>query len=420
MNKFELRIVDSLEVPFSTEFVPPGHVAQQIWIDGMHLDEGHAVDVLELVRSLYAPGERYIFTCGCGESGCASIWDGVQVRHAPGRIYWHFRRPMAMPLTNQNDRIEFEQWLQNSTEATYVFDRSQLMSEIDRAVKELKAKPATTQYSPYGFDRQDVEALDIYQCPASSWHATGKRSLYFLIGEPDPWLFEGKFISLEALGVLPVSSNELMAWYRERPIHANPEQRSAWLEELRSRLLSVYQSGLPDGIDLYIVANCWTNDGELDVWKPEFRLISREWLSRNTVCEPYLCFTADRDGFSVWFESSPEPKDFRAGFIGHYQKIYDHTPFLITLSLEKALLDWASSMPGAVLPGPWDRWFLGVPKPHGAQSDFNWQAFNDEGMRIGMALKALVGDQVAVLYELPPEQTSSNEKRRITIDGWLS
>lgn len=68
VNTFELRFfIDSN----AQEKIVYGEgnvmVCQEIWIDGHPIDEPHAVSLIYLMRSLFYPGEFFIFTCDCGE-----------------------------------------------------------------------------------------------------------------------------------------------------------------------------------------------------------------------------------------------------------------------------------------------------------------------------------------------------------------
>ena len=40
----------------------------------------------ELAEALTSEGEHFIFTCGCGEPGCAGIHEGVRSRLAGGQV----------------------------------------------------------------------------------------------------------------------------------------------------------------------------------------------------------------------------------------------------------------------------------------------------------------------------------------------
>ncbi|WP_395666376.1 hypothetical protein [Methylocella sp.] len=94
-NHFDLRltVVDNPEAQKS----PNGKLClnTEIWVDGRHLDEPHPIDLPLLLKSLHVEGVYDIFTCSCGESGCARIVEGVSVTHDGDAIHWQFRRPQS-------------------------------------------------------------------------------------------------------------------------------------------------------------------------------------------------------------------------------------------------------------------------------------------------------------------------------------
>lgn len=421
MNTFELKIIDSDEIPFAPTSKPPGVITQQIWIDGAHLDEPHVVDVRELVRSLFKPGEYYFFTCECGESGCAGIWDGFKVRHVPGKILWHFRCPVKQPLSELDEDEEFNQWAASTTAVEYEFDREQFTLAMDRALQALKSRPEESEYSPYGFDRKDLDKLDAYHQPSFDWREEpGRRRLYFLADEENPLFLDGQFISVDRLRVSERFEADFIEWkcQSNQASPPSPLQRLEWLEKTRSLLLSAFQEGLPADIDIWLVAYQWTTNGELDPWDSDSRLISRRFLNKHSAFEyPYLCLSADKGEFSLWFDNTPEPKNERGDFVGHHNRIYDGSPFKIPFALEKALSNWASSMPGNKTPGPWDRWLLGRPPPPAQLENFDWVTFHAEGVRLATEVKELVGNQVTVFYEVPWESPAIGEMRRLEING---
>ena len=54
----------------------PAYRAGELRIDGQIVGGGYVVDVRELAKALTREGEHFIFTCGCGEPGCAGIHEG--------------------------------------------------------------------------------------------------------------------------------------------------------------------------------------------------------------------------------------------------------------------------------------------------------------------------------------------------------
>lgn len=416
MNTFELKIIDSNEIPYSPTTKRPGVITQQIWVDGIYIDEPHAVDVSELVRSLFRPGEYFFFTCGCGEPGCAGIWDGFKVRHVPGKILWHFRRPVSQPDNDLAENDEFDQRTSVTSVVEYAFDREQFAAAMDSALKALKSRPENSEYSPYGFDRRQLDGLDAYRRHLNWQEAPGRRQLCFIADESNPLFLDGQFISLDQLGMSKLFESKFKRWQIQRG-QAGPtdiRQRLDWLEHTRALLSSAYREGLSDDIDITLVAYPWATNGQLDAWDPESRLVSRQHLPTNAAFDDqYLCLSADKGNYCLWFDSTPEPKDQRYRFVSHGSTIYDDCPFLVPFALEKRLSDWASSMPDYKTPGPWSRWLLGRPVPPVQLKNFDWATFHKEGVRMANEIKVLVGSRATVFYELPWGSPDFGKTRRI-------
>ena len=58
----------------------PAHLVGELRVDGTRLGEGYVLDIRRLAEALTSEGEHFIFTCGCGEPGCAGIHEGVRSR----------------------------------------------------------------------------------------------------------------------------------------------------------------------------------------------------------------------------------------------------------------------------------------------------------------------------------------------------
>ena len=56
----------------------PAHLVGELRVDGQIVGERYVVDVRRLAEALTREGEHYIFTCGCGEPGCAGIFEGFR------------------------------------------------------------------------------------------------------------------------------------------------------------------------------------------------------------------------------------------------------------------------------------------------------------------------------------------------------
>jgi len=77
MSRFQLQIIRT-------------HAA--IVVDGDSVCS-YAIDYRALVCSAQAPGGYFIFTCGCGEPGCAGLQAPVEVEHRNDQIFWHMTDP---------------------------------------------------------------------------------------------------------------------------------------------------------------------------------------------------------------------------------------------------------------------------------------------------------------------------------------
>lgn len=66
-----------------------------VLIDGQMFGEDFAVDVFAFAKSCQSAGEMDLFTCGCGVSGCAGIFEGVRVSHTESSIEWQCPDPLA-------------------------------------------------------------------------------------------------------------------------------------------------------------------------------------------------------------------------------------------------------------------------------------------------------------------------------------
>jgi hypothetical protein len=58
----------------------PAHLVGELRVDDARLGEGYVLNVRRLADALTREGEHFIFTCGCGEPGCAGIHEGVRSR----------------------------------------------------------------------------------------------------------------------------------------------------------------------------------------------------------------------------------------------------------------------------------------------------------------------------------------------------
>ncbi len=63
------------------------------------LVKDYCIDFDLVAESLSAPGEYEIFTCDCGEAGCAGIKQGVLVEHENEFVKWTVSQPFNSKYT---------------------------------------------------------------------------------------------------------------------------------------------------------------------------------------------------------------------------------------------------------------------------------------------------------------------------------
>ena len=109
------------------------------------VQENPIVDPIELCRSVTTNDECWVFTCGCGEPGCAGIWSGILVvHHGPYTIWISPERP-EVPL-GVFPRWRYRRTILAATKAilrrgkgqgvdcgVYGIDRKQLQRALNRA-----------------------------------------------------------------------------------------------------------------------------------------------------------------------------------------------------------------------------------------------------------------------------------------------
>lgn len=420
MNTIALKIIHHPGTVGTRQSGEPPSVTLEIWIDGTPLDEPHVVDLRELVRSLFAPGEFNFFTCGCGVPGCAGIWEGFQVRHLPGRLRWRFRRPVS----DRNDEIQhldarWEMCKRSATTVEYEFDREQFPAALDRGLAEALAAPAGARFAPHGTDREMLESLSTQHHPVQCEEVPGRRHLYFLADDSSPWFLERQFVSLADLSLSPHFIDGFGKWQSfSETVRTNPRLRPSWLESTRNMLLRAYRSGLPADIDIKLVARRWTAREELDPWDVDIRDVGRELQDQSTpFADPYICLSADTHGFCIWADLTPEPKDSRYRFFASGSQVTG--ALLVPFELEMALREWAAGMPGAQPPFSIGGELLWAKHDDHEQvgSEADWEAFNARGLQLAARLKATIGKRATVMYEIPFEAPRGEGPRRIEIEA---
>jgi len=154
----ELDHIDLFGINISNQTTKEGKVYRattHIQINNEAIPTKHPIDFFQLVESLKASGNYYIFTCGCGSAGCAGIEDGVEVEHHNNIIEWRCRLPQSMDGFDS-----YEAWLAGSELHHAVFEQDQIKAEVYRALDEMRnTHNKDTEYSPYGFERSAIIQL---------------------------------------------------------------------------------------------------------------------------------------------------------------------------------------------------------------------------------------------------------------------
>ena len=107
----------------------------QIWVDGLQLEEGVAIDFLGLLdtthklkQSVWKPyWQPNIFSCGCGTPGCAGMSHGIQVSHDGAHVVWTASLPLVIRRRNAEPP--------HGVNTTYRFLKSQMIEQCQRFVK---------------------------------------------------------------------------------------------------------------------------------------------------------------------------------------------------------------------------------------------------------------------------------------------
>lgn len=391
--------------------------SQKILIDGVEIEPDHAVDLEALGRSFFEPGEHGIFTCGCGSPECAYIVEGVCVTHEPGTIRWRMRRPVSyrdFPGADFGNQIDT--WRAQSQFVEYVFSRDQLVRDFDDGLAWLRNETTPdTNYSPYGFDRPDVDRIDLQKGSQCLWWRYPGKKLYVLCDQEDWFLLEGKFVALSELGLSReyIGHVEDFRVAHRRELRTDANSRLKVLEELQVLLLDAYSSGLPDELEICLVTRLWGADGNLDPWQLDSRRIQRDWLApQSKLPFEYLIVTALDNFMYAWFDDTPEPKEGWPNRINNGTQFVG--PFRVPLALEREFILWASRIPGSEEIPDWAWRFHWQEKPDTAESAKypTWGEFHAQGEALARHLAQLLRGRVQVMYERPEEDKSVEVPRR--------
>jgi len=151
-NKFELIFQIHEEQKVDKKKI----VSQKIKVDGDEINSIHAVDLGYLVKSLYQEGEFYIFTCGCGDAGCAGIDEGVNISFDNNLINWRLRNPISF-----SGFESCETWKKSSKFIEYSFEKELMIKNIICSIKNIKnlTNFLTYEFVPEGMEWKHLDSL---------------------------------------------------------------------------------------------------------------------------------------------------------------------------------------------------------------------------------------------------------------------
>ena len=131
-------------------------VSQRIKIDDVEINQQYAVCLSSLIESLHVEGEHYIFTCGCGSSGCVGIQEGVNVTFTSNTVLWQIRDPIS---TSGYENLNH--WISNSKVIQYEFNKTDMIEKISVAIDKIKNNVNEyTVFSPYTFELKQFLQLN--------------------------------------------------------------------------------------------------------------------------------------------------------------------------------------------------------------------------------------------------------------------
>jgi hypothetical protein len=88
-----------------------------------------------LIDCLYIEGNHDIFTCQCGDPGCAGIDDGVHVSFDKDLIHWQVRDPMST-----SGYENYDAWNAAAKTIRYSFNKEAMIHNISEAIDSIKNK----------------------------------------------------------------------------------------------------------------------------------------------------------------------------------------------------------------------------------------------------------------------------------------
>jgi hypothetical protein len=138
-----------------------GFIFVSIRINTEPVGEGVTIDLHSLLLSLKSSGEYDIFTCGCGEPGCASVWNNCIVLHGHDSVSWLVPHPIVKAQASDESREDDDPRVLSFKE--YWFDqhvyRSEIISAL-HAVLRLANDYPKARLTPYGLTTETLRRLE--------------------------------------------------------------------------------------------------------------------------------------------------------------------------------------------------------------------------------------------------------------------
>ena len=122
-------------------------------VDGRSMLERFTLDLRELVASTHANGEYWIFTCGCGEPGCAGIGNPIVVQHGADMVYWLVPAPIRQPRSDEPRNVEF-----TFERRSYFFV---VKAALERALRMSDEVNDEVDLGPHGFTVAELRSLAV-------------------------------------------------------------------------------------------------------------------------------------------------------------------------------------------------------------------------------------------------------------------
>jgi hypothetical protein len=153
MNDFKLEI-QSGHFPHWPEI----HFSTMIHIDGIKTfpeRTRECIDLLAVVDSLYKPGRYNLFTCSCGDPGCAGWGNDIVVDHdGPDAIWSH---------DSQNPRFLSKRFSRLQVHTELLRELEQVVPQL-RIITEIHSPEGSTSIYMPNIDHEQSDITQIADC----------------------------------------------------------------------------------------------------------------------------------------------------------------------------------------------------------------------------------------------------------------